>query len=90
MVVAGRGRDHRHRALSGRDPREAHRTATPLELLYDLTFVVALGTAADELAHYLAEDALGRPGTLFPGESAADVLEQARARGVDKSVRHRC
>jgi low temperature requirement protein LtrA len=55
MAEAGRARDHRHRPLTGRDPNEAHRTPTPLELLYDLTFVVAFGTAANELAHYLAE-----------------------------------
>jgi low temperature requirement protein LtrA len=42
--------------MGGRDPAESHRTATPLELLFDLTFVVAFGMAADELAHYLAED----------------------------------
>jgi low temperature requirement protein LtrA len=42
--------------MSGRDPGERHRAATPLELLFDLTFVVAFGIAADELAHYLAED----------------------------------
>jgi low temperature requirement protein LtrA len=42
--------------MEGRDPAESHRTATPLELLFDLTFVVAFGMAADELAHYLAED----------------------------------
>src|SRR4029453_11751233 len=42
--------------MSGRDPDEAHRAATPLELLFGLTFVVAFGTAADQLAHYLAED----------------------------------
>ncbi len=42
--------------MSGRDPGEQHRAATPLELLFDLTFVVAFGIAADELAHYLAED----------------------------------
>jgi low temperature requirement protein LtrA len=30
-----------------------------LELLYDFTFVVAFGTAADQLAHYLAEAHLG-------------------------------
>jgi low temperature requirement protein LtrA len=41
--------------MSGRDPHESHRAATPLELLYDLTFAVAFGTAADQLAHYLAE-----------------------------------
>ena len=42
--------------MLGRDPGEDHRSATPLELLFDLTFVVAFGMAADELAHYLAED----------------------------------
>jgi low temperature requirement protein LtrA len=40
--------------MSGRDPHERGRTATPLELLFDLTFVIAFGTAADELAHLLA------------------------------------
>jgi low temperature requirement protein LtrA len=45
--------------MSGRDPAEDHRAATPLELLFDLTFVVAFGTAADELAHYLAEGHIG-------------------------------
>jgi low temperature requirement protein LtrA len=47
---------HRLARMSGRDPDEEHRAATPLELLFDLTFVVAFGTAADQLAHYLAED----------------------------------
>jgi low temperature requirement protein LtrA len=41
--------------MTGRDPDEEHRGATPLELLYDLTFVVAFGIAADQLAHLLAE-----------------------------------
>ena len=57
-------RTHHHRPLSGRDPNETHRTVTPLELLYDLTFVVAFGTAADQLAHYLAE---GHAGTAIAG-----------------------
>ena len=47
---------HRRVRMGGRDTAESHRTATPLELLFDLTFVVAFGIAADELAHYLAED----------------------------------
>lgn len=47
---------HRRRFLRGRDPHEPHRAATPLELLYDLVFVVAFGQAANELAHYVAED----------------------------------
>ena len=59
MAEAGRVRAHRRQRLSGRDPRQVHRAATPLELLYDLTFVVAFGTAADQLAHYLAEGHLG-------------------------------
>ena len=41
--------------MSGRDPHELHRAATPLELLYDLTFVVAFGAASNEAAHYFAE-----------------------------------
>jgi low temperature requirement protein LtrA len=40
--------------MSGRDPHERGRAATPLELLFDLAFVVAFGTAADEFAHFLA------------------------------------
>src|SRR5262245_18365321 len=48
-------RSHHRRRFVGRDPTEAHRAATPLELLFDLTFVVAFGIAADELAHYLAD-----------------------------------
>jgi low temperature requirement protein LtrA len=46
---------HRRRRFSGRDPEEEHRASTPLELLYDLTLVVAFGTSADELAHYIGE-----------------------------------
>lgn len=31
-----------------RDPEEAHRAATPLELLFDLIFVVAIATAGQQ------------------------------------------
>ena len=48
--------EHHRRRFSGRDPGEDHRASTPLELLYDLTIVVAFGTASDELAHFVAED----------------------------------
>jgi low temperature requirement protein LtrA len=47
---------HRIRRMSGRDPHEEHRVATPLELLFDLTFVVGFGIAANEFAHMLAEN----------------------------------
>jgi low temperature requirement protein LtrA len=50
---------HRRIRMGGRDPGEDHRAATPLELLFDLTFVIAFGTASNELAHYLAEGHLG-------------------------------
>jgi low temperature requirement protein LtrA len=59
MASSPGNRDHHRRRFSGRDPREGHRAATPLELLYDLTIVVAFGTAADELAHYIADDHVG-------------------------------
>ncbi|WP_084459240.1 low temperature requirement protein A [Mycolicibacterium houstonense] len=42
--------------MSGRDPHEQHRAATPLELLFDLTFVIAFGVAASQLAHLMAAD----------------------------------
>ena len=48
-------RAHRLEVMSGRDPNEPHRAATPLELLYDLTFVVAFGVAGEQFAHLLAE-----------------------------------
>jgi len=50
----GAGFNHRLMRMTGRDPGESHRAATPLELLFDLTFVIAFGQAGDELAHLLA------------------------------------
>lgn len=52
-IVDGHYR-HGLRRMVGRDPHEAGRTATPLELLYDLTFVAAFGVAGNELAHGIA------------------------------------
>jgi low temperature requirement protein LtrA len=46
---------HHSRPMGGRDRHEAHRVATPLELLFDLTFVISFGLAASQLAHALAE-----------------------------------
>lgn len=48
-------RAHRLFRMSGRDPHEQHRVASPLELLFDLTFVIAFGVAASQLAHLMAE-----------------------------------
>jgi low temperature requirement protein LtrA len=41
--------------MTGRDPDEPQRSATRLELLFDLTFVVSFAAAADASAHLLAE-----------------------------------
>src|SRR5579864_8054770 len=42
------------RRMTGRDPHEAHRVPTPLELLFDLTFATSFGLAASEAASVLA------------------------------------
>jgi low temperature requirement protein LtrA len=47
---------HSIRRMAGRDPHEHGRASTPLELLFDLTFVIAFAAAADELAHALASE----------------------------------
>ena len=41
--------------MDGRDPAEEHRAATPLELLFDLCFVVAVAQASIALHHELAD-----------------------------------
>jgi low temperature requirement protein LtrA len=43
------------RRMSGRDPDEEHRASTPLELLFDLTFVVAVARAASGLKQALEQ-----------------------------------
>jgi low temperature requirement protein LtrA len=43
-------------AMTGRDTTESHRVSTPLELLFDLTFVVAVGQLARQLAVQVAQD----------------------------------
>ncbi|MEJ3406101.1 low temperature requirement protein A [Rathayibacter sp. YIM 133350] len=64
--LASRFRDeleHRIRPMRGRDPKERGRAPTPLELLYDLTYVVAFAAAADQLAeqwgHGIVAPAIG-------------------------------
>jgi low temperature requirement protein LtrA len=41
--------------MRARDTAEPHRVSSPLELLYDLVFVVAVGTLVAELAHRIEE-----------------------------------
>jgi low temperature requirement protein LtrA len=59
-----------HVRMAGRDPAEAHRASTPLELFFDLTFVVAVSQAAAGLHHGLvtgdaAEALVGFPLVFF-------------------------
>jgi low temperature requirement protein LtrA len=41
--------------MTGRDHDEKHRVSSPLELLFDLTFVVAVAQVAVQLAHSIAD-----------------------------------
>jgi low temperature requirement protein LtrA len=42
-------------SMKSRSPDEAHRASTPLELLFDLVFVVAISQAANGLHHAIAD-----------------------------------
>jgi low temperature requirement protein LtrA len=48
------GFGHGMARMIGRDPSEGHRASTPLELLFDLTFVIAIGQASSQLAELIA------------------------------------
>lgn len=50
---------HAMARMGGRDPHEQHRAATPLELFFDLTFVIAFGAAGSQFAHEIAEAHFG-------------------------------
>ena len=52
--------------MAGRDPQQTHRGATPLELFFDLTFVVAVAQAAEALHHGLVEGHAGDALLVFP------------------------
>ncbi|WP_246212306.1 low temperature requirement protein A [Streptomyces abyssomicinicus] len=69
-----RHRVRRRARMTGRDPKEPGRTATPLELLFDLTFVVAVGTAASQVAEMLAEGHVRAAAAAFAPAMFAIVL----------------
>jgi low temperature requirement protein LtrA len=60
--------------MAGRDPDERHRVATPLELLFDLTFVIGFGVAGSEFAHMLVAGHVGPAVTAFLFATFAIVL----------------
>ena len=45
---------HESRRMAGRNPHESHRAATPLELLFDLTFATSFSLAAAQFAEAIA------------------------------------
>lgn len=49
---------HRLSRMTGRSEDESHRTATPLELFFDLSFVLAISAASAQFAHAVAADHL--------------------------------
>ncbi len=48
------------RRMTSRNSSEPHRVATPLELLFDLVFVVAVAQASQNLHHLISEDHVGQ------------------------------
>ena len=68
---------HGLRPMSGRDPQEQARVATPLELLFDLTFVVARQCRQPDGAH-------GRRGALGDGRDRLRVRYFWDHLGVDQ------
>ena len=54
------------RQMEPRDPGEAHRASTPLELFFDLTFVVAVAQASTTLHHELIEGHAGDALVAYP------------------------
>ena len=48
------------RRMSSRNPSESHRVATPLELLFDLVFVVAVAQASQNLHHLISDHHVGQ------------------------------
>jgi low temperature requirement protein LtrA len=48
------------RRMTALDPRSAHRVSSPLELLFDLVFVVAVSQASSTLHHLIIDDHIGQ------------------------------
>jgi low temperature requirement protein LtrA len=61
---------HHIRQMAGRDPQEKNRVATPLELLFDLTFATCFSFAASQFAAELAE---GRSAAALLGFGFASI-----------------
>ena len=80
---------HHAQRMGGRDPHEEHRTATPLELLFDLTFVIAFGLAASQFAHAPGGSALFCRRDRFRFRQFRDLLGLDQFLLVRLGLRHR-
>lgn len=65
MTTQGSARRRDWRPFGPRDPHEAHRVSTPLELLFDLVIVVAIASAAGGLHHGIVEGHAGLAVPMF-------------------------
>ncbi|BDV29581.1 low temperature requirement protein A [Microbacterium terricola] len=65
MSIVGGGYRHGLRRLRPRPTDEGGRAATPLELLFDLTFVASFAVAGTELAHGIADGHAGAATVAF-------------------------
>lgn len=81
MSLPSRRLAHGLRPMNGRDPDERHRVATPLELLFDLTFVVAFANAGNEMAHQVAA------GHIFSGVGGFAFAQPGRRPRVCRHAR---
>src|SRR5699024_8497452 len=59
MSEADTPHQHRRTPMLARDPEESNRASTPLELLFDLTIVVAFAQAATLMSQLLSEGHIG-------------------------------
>ena len=77
-----------HIPMTGRDPDEPHRAATPLELLFDLCFVVAVAQAAGALHHDLVEGQVGHGAPQLPVRVLRDLVAVDELHLVRIGLRH--
>ena len=78
-----------HVRMAPRDPDEAHRASTPLELFFDLTFVVAVAQAADRPAPRAGRGPRRRRPRRLPAGVLRDLVGVDELHLVRVGLRHR-
>ena len=77
------------RRMTPRNPSEPHRVATPLELLFDLVFVVAVAQASQNLHHLISDDHVGQGVAVVPDGVLRDLVGVDELHVVRVRLRHR-